>query len=199
MTINSKIKIIISLLLVYTNLPAQLIIVERLSPKQKIEKIQNDIVIPTITPPTIATQDTDQDGVKDSEDKCRTTPKSFVVDTNGCEVSFTLWIHYISQSTKIISESDSEINKLVRFLKFSPLYKAELRGYTDSIGEADENLKVTQKRVDIFKQRLVAEGIKAYRLKAMGYGETNPLENNMYEEGRKKNQRIEIFFFKDKK
>ena len=40
--------------------------------------------------------------------------------------------------------------------------------------------------------RLIAQGIDASRVKAMGYGQDNPVADNSTEEGRAQNRRIEV-------
>ena len=66
----------------------------------------------------------------------------------------------------------------------------EIGGYTDSQGNADSNIKLSQSRADSVKKVLVALGVKDAMLKAVGYGSSDKYDNNT-EDGRFKNRRIE--------
>ncbi|GAB2910084.1 OmpA family protein [Paralcaligenes sp. KSB-10] len=65
-------------------------------------------------------------------------------------------------------------------------------GYTDSIGSAAYNLKLSQRRANAVKSYLVSKGIDANHIYAEGKGKTNPVASNKTREGRAKNRRVEI-------
>ena len=65
-------------------------------------------------------------------------------------------------------------------------------GHTDNVGKPASNLTLSQKRADNIKKMLVAKGIDESRIKAIGKGDTMPIESNKTKEGRAKNRRIEI-------
>jgi outer membrane protein OmpA-like peptidoglycan-associated protein len=48
-------------------------------------------------------------------------------------------------------------------------------GYTDSIGDEDYNLGLSQRRANAAKQYLVSQGVPAERISALGRGEANPI------------------------
>jgi len=84
------------------------------------------------------------------------------------------------------------VDRVGVILKKYPGVKVEIGGHTDSKGKDDYNLKLSQQRVERVKAELVKIGIKADRLKAVGYGETKPLVPNDTEENRAKNRRVEF-------
>jgi len=89
-------------------------------------------------------------------------------------------------------ESERALLEVLNTLKSHPNIKVELRGYTDNRGSASANLRLSQKRADAVKNWLVNKGIAANRIKAIGFGEANPIADNNTEAGRRLNRRIEF-------
>ncbi|OTG63799.1 OmpA family protein [Acinetobacter silvestris] len=65
-------------------------------------------------------------------------------------------------------------------------------GHTDSQGNPEKNIKLSQERAEAVKKYLIAKGIIATRLSTAGMGASKPVADNATEEGRKKNRRIEF-------
>ncbi len=70
--------------------------------------------------------------------------------------------------------------------------RLEIAGHTDAVGDADVNLKLSQRRADAVRRYLVRSGVAEHRVEARGYGETQPIADNSTAEGRKTNRRIEF-------
>ncbi len=70
--------------------------------------------------------------------------------------------------------------------------RIEIAGHTDSRGDAAINLKLSQRRADAVRKYLVQSGVNLDWVKAIGYGETQPIADNATEAGRKANRRIEL-------
>ena len=68
----------------------------------------------------------------------------------------------------------------------------EIAGHTDAQGDAEVNLRLSQRRADTVAKLLVAQGVPAARVRAVGYGETQPVATNNTPEGRSSNRRIEF-------
>ncbi len=68
----------------------------------------------------------------------------------------------------------------------------EIGGYTDSIGSANYNIRLSKKRAESIKNYLVKQGIDASKLITVGYGESFPIATNRTKEGRALNRRIEF-------
>ena len=86
----------------------------------------------------------------------------------------------------------SNLNRLVAFLNHYPDRTVIIEGYTDSVGGADYNLGLSQRRADSVKSYLAEQGIGAMRLTASGKGLTNPVADNNSEGGRQQNRRVEV-------
>jgi len=93
---------------------------------------------------------------------------------------------------KLKSESFSELNRLISFLKKSPDLKIEIAGHTDNTGTLEYNNKLSQQRANSVKDYLLKNGIDSQKLEAMGYGPTKPIQTNDTDAGRAKNRRVEF-------
>ena len=71
-----------------------------------------------------------------------------------------------------------------------------VEGHTDSIGSAEANQDISEKRANAVKEYLVSKGIDGSRIQTKCYGKTKPIATNKTREGRAKNRRIEIRFNK---
>jgi OOP family OmpA-OmpF porin len=92
---------------------------------------------------------------------------------------------------------DSEYFDLLRQVQDAidtfPNSTVVVQGHTDSNGADDANRGLSQRRADAVRQYLQANmGLPAWRLDAVGYGETKPVANNETSEGRAYNRRIDI-------
>jgi len=65
-------------------------------------------------------------------------------------------------------------------------------GYTDDVGSAAANLKLSERRAQAVRQAIVRDGIAPTRVQAEGYGEKHPVADNATEEGRARNRRIAL-------
>ena len=102
-------------------------------------------------------------------------------------------IFFHSGSDVLASTSFAELNKLYFFLKENPETKIEIAGHTDNIGNADNNLKLSENRAKSVFIYLTNKGIKNNRMVFKGYGDTQAIASNDDEkDGRELNRRIEI-------
>jgi OmpA-OmpF porin, OOP family len=90
------------------------------------------------------------------------------------------------------AESKEQIEKTVAILKAFPKVKIKIGGYTDNVGKAASNMKLSAERAAVVMDAIVAGGIDKSRLESEGYGAENPVSTNDTEEGRAMNRRIAI-------
>ena len=89
-------------------------------------------------------------------------------------------------------ESHYELDEVVRFLTNNPGLRIEIGGHTDSIGEYNDNLRLSQNRAKAVVDFMVSRGIDSSRLVSKGYADTEPVADNGTESGRAKNRRTEL-------
>jgi outer membrane protein OmpA-like peptidoglycan-associated protein len=77
-------------------------------------------------------------------------------------------------------------------LKAFPKVKIKIGGYTDNVGKAESNMKLSAERATVVMDAIVAGGIDKSRLESEGYGDKNPVSTNDTDEGRAMNRRIAI-------
>jgi len=94
-------------------------------------------------------------------------------------------------------ESVTELDRLVAIMNENPGLKIEISGHTDSDGNDDHNLKLSQTRAKSVLDYVVKKGIKADRLTSKGYGETQPMAANDSPTNKQMNRRTEIKVLED--
>jgi len=90
------------------------------------------------------------------------------------------------------SSSYAELNRLVKGLKQYPEKVIEIAGHTDSDGDDDYNMKLSQDRANTVRDYLISKGIAADRVTAVGYGESQPVADNSTAAGKAQNRRTEV-------
>jgi outer membrane protein OmpA-like peptidoglycan-associated protein len=156
---------------------------------------------------TFGCPDTDNDGVADKYDNCPTeagTPENY-----GCPSLDPSLVILNEEEKKVLNEAFSSLEfktgtakieesslasltELSQLFVAKPSYNLEISGYTDNVGNAAKNKKLSQDRANAVKAFISAQGVDASRLKATGYGSSKPIADNKTPEGRQKNRRVEF-------
>ena len=89
-------------------------------------------------------------------------------------------------------DSNEELDRLVGLLEGNQTIKVEISAHTDDVGNDDSNLKLSEKRAKTVVDYLTKKGIKAERMTAKGYGETQPVAANDTDENKAKNRRVQF-------
>ena len=84
-------------------------------------------------------------------------------------------ITFATLSSRITPEGQTELQRAVTYFNENPDQSATIEGHTDTDGEAQANLGLSQRRADAVRQFLIDNGIGGDRLVAEGFGETVPV------------------------
>ncbi len=101
-------------------------------------------------------------------------------------------VNFEFNSANLTKESFPILLNAIQVLTQHPDIQAEIIGFTDNLGSNDYNMMLSEKRANVVKTYLIANGIKANRLFSKGMGESNPIGDNRTIEGRTLNRRIEF-------
>ena len=144
--------------------------------------------------------DRDGDKVLDKDDKC--PDEAGTVSNNGCPEVTEEAIKKLNDYAKtILFDTNKDTFKQQTFpvllaisaiLKEYPSSKFSIEGHTDSDGSNEFNLRLSDSRALAVKKYLVEQGIDEFRLSAMGYGESKPIDTNKTKAGKANNRRVEV-------
>ncbi len=101
-------------------------------------------------------------------------------------------IFFDTGKSTLRSESNAELDRLVKLMKDVPSLKIEISGHTDNTGSAKLNNQLSQDRAQAVVNYLKSKGISASRMTAKGYGSSQPVASNNSAAGRQQNRRTEF-------
>lgn len=91
-----------------------------------------------------------------------------------------------------VSGSQEDLNAAKAVIQADADAKFLVVGHTDANGPEDYNQWLSERRAGAVLNWLVANGVDASRLTAVGKGESTPVADNASAEGRAKNRRVEL-------
>jgi outer membrane protein OmpA-like peptidoglycan-associated protein len=101
-------------------------------------------------------------------------------------------VFFVVSKAQLKPESYPELDRLVEIMKENSTMEIELEGHTDSRGNPNDNLLLSQQRVVAVKAYLVSKGISSKRITGKGYGGARPVADSDTEENRQLNRRVEF-------
>ncbi|UII33169.1 OmpA family protein [Fulvivirga ulvae] len=102
-------------------------------------------------------------------------------------------IYFNTDKSNVKTESYPLIGEIAKMLNDNPAIKILIEGHTDSQGDDNYNLSLSQKRAEEVAKILTTEyKVSSTQLESKGYGETRPVGDNSTADGRAKNRRVEL-------
>lgn len=92
-----------------------------------------------------------------------------------------------------VNKSKITLLAIHELIEKMPGFLVQIEGHTDNVGNPKSNMALSQKRADAVKSYLInTHKTPANRLKAKGFGDTQPIADNKTEKGRAKNRRVDF-------
>lgn len=105
----------------------------------------------------------------------------------------TTGILFNVNSSEVRPESYGVLKEIAEVLKNNPKVKVKIIGHTDSDGDENSNLKLSQNRAASVKTILTKKfGIDNSRMTTEGKGESSPVADNSTAKGKAQNRRVEF-------
>lgn len=101
-------------------------------------------------------------------------------------------IRFDSGKASLKPESMGIINKIVTLMMEHPELQFSIEGHTDSDGNEETNLNLSEQRAKTVRNTIIKLGISEDRLSYKGLGESMPIDNNNSPEGKANNRRVEF-------
>jgi outer membrane protein OmpA-like peptidoglycan-associated protein len=151
-----------------SKLPDTLFLV--LSLKEEAELLPEPIEVLPPPPPPFVTAAAQEPSLKALEKELSGFEKS--KRSSDEEDIYLLNVYYDVGRSSVRGESVGELKRLLAALQENTSVIVEIQSHTDANGQADSNLRLSQRRADAIVRYLVKSGIDRERLIAKGYGES---------------------------
>lgn len=106
-------------------------------------------------------------------------------------------IHFSTDSAGIGEQGQAIIDKILQFSAVCPNSIIEVAGHADARGSDAYNINLSKNRARAIVNTLIKRGMRADRLKVVGYGEAHPLSDNNTSKGQADNRRIEFSYLQE--
>lgn len=97
-----------------------------------------------------------------------------------------------SGETQLREEAMASLVEVVDLLQSEPDKEIRIEGHTDSTGDSETNLEISEKRANAVLDALVSLGVDPARFTTAGMGEDFPIASNETDEGRSQNRRVDV-------
>ena len=131
----------------------------------------------------------------DSDDTAFVSPTEFNIELQSLEEGKSFNISNIFFSTNSYEINDLAQEILIEFSSYLLLNNSlviEINGFTDDIGDFNDNQILSENRASAVRDLILSNGISADRVTFNGFGELHPIESNKDEKGRGANRRTEF-------
>lgn len=148
--------------------------------------------------------DNDSDGVNNQLDKCPDEKGDRM--NNGCPMvsqkiekqinEIANEINFVTNKADLLVSSMAKLNELLIILLENPDMRIIISGHTDDVGNEESNFILSEKRAQSVANYLADKGIAKTRMTALAFGEQQLKQNDISEDARAKNRRVEIKILK---
>jgi len=117
-----------------------------------------------------------------------------ISDLDDYDVVKMVTVYFAVNQATLSAEAKTSLDELAAKAPGAKNYKVEVQGFTDSTGDFNKNLELSQKRADAVVQYLaVMHNIPLRRIETpMGYGATKQVADDKTKAGQAQNRRVEV-------
>jgi len=102
-------------------------------------------------------------------------------------------VHFGFNKDALTKDAKADLDKMAEAVPNTKGYILTVEGATDSVGSADYNYELSQRRASAVIQYLASEhGIPAHKIYLIGLGKDKPVDTNKTREGRAANRRVDV-------
>jgi len=101
-------------------------------------------------------------------------------------------VNFQSGKAELTLDAKRVLDGVAEQLLASPNVKIEIHGHTDNVGSASTNKDLSERRAKAVVGYLASQGVRANRMRAVGFGPDVPIADNKTADGRELNRRIEM-------
>jgi OOP family OmpA-OmpF porin len=140
--------------------------------------------------------DTDGDGITDAMDLCPETQQGAAVEPTGCVAGAAIDLDGVTFSDdgyELSDEARRVLDPVAEILRQHSDLRFQVAAHTDARGDPAHNQWLSLQRAQTVRDYLVAKGVDARHIGAVGYGgQRQPVADSATSEGQQTNQRVEI-------
>lgn len=100
---------------------------------------------------------------------------------------------FATGSAELQASSQQEVQRLIDILVQYPDKSMVIVGHTDIVGQPADNRQLSRDRAHAVRLAILAGGVAADRVRALGLGESQPIADNSTEQGQQRNRRVEFY------
>jgi OOP family OmpA-OmpF porin len=121
------------------------------------------------------------------------TLQTTVANLDNYRVVSETAVHFGFNKDNLTKDAKAELDTMATNVESTKGYLITVEGATDSVGNADYNYSLSQRRADAVIQYLAAEhNIPAHKIYLIGLGKDKPVETNKTRAGRAANRRVNV-------
>lgn len=166
-----------------------------------VESTEKTVVEPNQMPATAAGiaspsafNDADNDGIADNLDKCESSPKNSMVDSQGCDLikSAEALLRFPLNKADMPAKATNYLDQIAANAKQDANMKIIIKGHADETGTQNFNQFISLERAKTVGNYLMARGVSKDAIELKALSDSQPIAVNTTDEGRALNRRVEL-------
>lgn len=117
----------------------------------------------------------------------------------GIRITFDSGLLFAVDKSDVSTNAQTNVTELAITLNKYDDTEVLIEGHTDADGAEAYNETLSERRAKAISRALIVQGVQAGRISTLGYGETQPVEDNSTAEGKAQNRRVEVAIYANKR